>query len=786
MGIEKFVNSLAKNKNIKIKNGINTNIDKKIECNYFYIDFNSIIYTVVNALEKKLNCLLYAIILGNDELQKSDIIKISNEICLNLENITVETYIDFLKTNTIDKFALIHIEEYILEMLNKQLNNKTIEMIYISIDGIPQMSKIIEQKKRRYMGYVISNIKKIIGNENYNNLSENRKIYEENKISFDRSKIISWNDFMDSVSTMLESSIFFDKVKNKCEKIKKINISSQNEYGEGETKIIEHINNMLNNDTLNDDNNNYVIYSPDADFVILGLILYTKLEINKKNINLTLLRHNQQTLDFDSININVLTSNIYEYVLKNINIKKEINMNNICLDLSFLFSLFGNDFIPKMESIDPRNDVDTIIITYAKIIEKENNYLIYCENNFYKLNYIILKKVILELSNNENSLLKNVYIANNFKNYKQLKELFSTEKVCEYLDEYIMITNMVIHEIKKCINNNTTFDMSIYIEKYKLTNEYLQYLLIIEYKENKNKIKKNSIENNIILINKYVKELNNVNKIKLNLKMIPYDTSIDSEYHLSNIKKDFPNEMIEITEYDKKIYMLDRKMGEWEGILNASDYNLGTVKLIKNNKTKKYYLKKYFVDENTEEYYDEFFGIKKMNKEEINKIIEEYLKGLLWIFNFYYNSNIHKKSNNISIWFYKYHKSPLLKQIAEYLTETNHIIHQFKKFNDEITKNNIIKQSNYFDKLEHYLYVTPINNQQNDTIQNKFKKNKIKQKYVNYFPDLQKIIEIILSKGGTKDIIDCRRITFLNKCNLTCVKTLNYQKYIGFIRPIGK
>ena len=79
MGIERFFNSLTKSENIK-ENGIITGLTEKINTEYFYIDFNSIIYNVVNEIEKELNYLLYSVILLSEgEQLDNESIKIMNK-----------------------------------------------------------------------------------------------------------------------------------------------------------------------------------------------------------------------------------------------------------------------------------------------------------------------------------------------------------------------------------------------------------------------------------------------------------------------------------------------------------------------------------------------------------------------------------------------------------------------------------------------------------------------------------------------------------------------------------
>jgi hypothetical protein len=54
--------------------------------------------------------------------------------------------------------------------------SEKLKQLYIALDGIPTMSKIIEQKKRRYSGYIIDEISKKIFDKNYDKvIKDDRK-----------------------------------------------------------------------------------------------------------------------------------------------------------------------------------------------------------------------------------------------------------------------------------------------------------------------------------------------------------------------------------------------------------------------------------------------------------------------------------------------------------------------------------------------------------------------------------------------------------------------------------
>jgi hypothetical protein len=129
MGIERFFNSLSKNINIKTKNGIVLGFETKLDCNYLYIDFNSIIYTIVSKIEEELNYLLYSIIIKDfDNTHAQESAKIW-KYSLEREYSNIESFKEYFTANIIDKVAIQRIKEYIYFILNNFINIKTIKHI---------------------------------------------------------------------------------------------------------------------------------------------------------------------------------------------------------------------------------------------------------------------------------------------------------------------------------------------------------------------------------------------------------------------------------------------------------------------------------------------------------------------------------------------------------------------------------------------------------------------------------------------------------------------------------
>ena len=139
MGVERFFSS------IKDEFNVTTNTEYpyiKLTGKYLFIDFNSIVHIISAHLLKLYN--------------------------LNNNNNNI---------NSFESKLLNEIGKYLLELIKYNINSEILENIYIAIDGTPTMSKIYEQKKRRYMAKVIEYLKY------KENISDTNFNWDKNNIS---------------------------------------------------------------------------------------------------------------------------------------------------------------------------------------------------------------------------------------------------------------------------------------------------------------------------------------------------------------------------------------------------------------------------------------------------------------------------------------------------------------------------------------------------------------------------------------------------------------------------
>lgn len=337
---------------IKIKENFSSKFIDNIDL--LYLDFNCCIYGCVNELKK--NDIIYQ----DDKHFEKDLI---NEVIKYIHKIY-----DFI--------------------------NPT-KLFYISIDGIPPRSKIIQQRNRRYMKFWRTQ-----------KINKNSTNYE-----WDTNNISPGTSFMNNLSKEINYLI---TTNNKFKNIKSI-LSDSIEEGEGEFKIFKHIENY-NNDTVY----NTIIYGLDADLIMLSMLNSEKM----KNISFYLLRE-PIFLDIkDKDNKNqFIFLDISKYIE---NVKYYYNdyflneKNYIIYNFIFLCFFLGNDFVPHLSFLNFKNDgLEILLFLYRKISHQYKNIcpnILIINNNTFKINYLFINYLLQKLSEQEEQELieiSNLYYSKN-------------------------------------------------------------------------------------------------------------------------------------------------------------------------------------------------------------------------------------------------------------------------------------------------------------------------------------------------------------------------------------
>lgn len=748
MGIERFFSSIEQNNITNLKSNFTYKLQKQLDSDYLLIDFNSIIHITSSLVLSDMNYLLYQIInksfKGNNKFK--DIIEtynISSTVINVDENLEYKQLINYLTLDNLNKIIFNKVEEYVINILTNFINPTKLQYFYIAVDGVPNKSKMIEQKKRRFMGVIINELKHKIFNKYENELmnEKNRYLYETNKIEWSKIYISPGTKFMNNLNEYLSGNEFNNKIKIICKNLKKYEYSGTNTFGEGEKKIVDYAHN-------NNINGKISIYSPDSDMSLLCLLLSNKF----KNINI--LRHNQQENNYDIIDVDLLRKNIFQYVsnsmkisTKNIDIKlDEISVIN---DIVFILTIFGNDFLPKIESFNVKYDFNRIIDKYVKILyDKTITYLL----NEKSIDQNMLLKLFKILHDDEGGNLQKIYMTSHYQNYEKLKKIMETdhENFTNTLNNFLSKLKKFNNEIRnEQINiNNWISDNGEFISKLiKLTkfqtdiqNTINQYEFIDDYI-------------------KYYKKYNKFPEVRITFRR--YSKSLKNQHYKINLEKslDKIDPKLKITKYDEEIFKLDNMLDEYAKKLNASLLDLGYVSI----DPKTYVWKSEKIEKGVQRYYYEFFGINDINikNPEMNKLLHEYIEGLLWVFNYYYD--IDKNSNNMpDIWYYRYTHAPLITQLYYFLKNQNG--NYINKTMDNLHKYKV-KLDRFFKPQEHLMYVSPFNSYK-DIIPSQYNQTKNMINTIN----TNKIVEEIWN-NNVSDEIDCRGVLFLNKCHINEIHT---------------
>ena len=398
----------------------------------------------------------------------------------------------------IDKYIINAIIEYISNLINI---TKSTKYNYISIDSVVCFSKILQQRSRRY--------KYVYDNKNTD--------LEKNELLIPSLEFTPGSQFMKILHKYLNKK--FSQKNN-------IIYSSYLEIGEGEHKIIQYI---KKNTNIND---KIIIYGLDADLLFLSLSVVNRTNkiyvmrestefkhiFNKNNENNENNENNKikyNYVDIDQLKIMIL------------------NMGLTINDFILICFLIGNDFIPKILTIDvKRGGLDKIINAY-NIIKKQTNKEFVTNNT---INHDMLILLFKQLEFTE----KNIWVNINRKNNDNLNRIKFSSSL-EYYNHYFGTNWISINETEISLmvrNYIETFNWCIdyYLDECKSWKHSYNYKiapLILDiikyypqnsqYELSKNQLK--PIEQLLLVIPqkayKYVMSDELINKIK-NIKELGY------------------------------------------------------------------------------------------------------------------------------------------------------------------------------------------------------------------------------------------------------------------------
>jgi 5'-3' exonuclease len=285
-----------------------------------------------------------------------------------------ERNINVLESNMIKR--ILNYLDYIIELVNPK-------EVFISVDGVAPMAKIIQQRKRRYRAIDDNKMKD--------------KIKKKYKIKFNN----RWNNTVITPGTEFMETLHQELMTYIKKQTRKTTYSSYHVPGEGEHKILEDIRKDKKNIRTR------VIYGLDADLIFLALAsgkddIYLlresrELGLQKEDIVLgDVVTDVAEMLNYVSVDeMKVCFNDKINSTIEDLtNRESRYTKTDFTDDFIFLCYFLGNDFLPHLPSVDIKTGgldflvncyVDTFLDLRENIITRNKQQKVTVSNIFVKM-----------------------------------------------------------------------------------------------------------------------------------------------------------------------------------------------------------------------------------------------------------------------------------------------------------------------------------------------------------------------------------------------------------------
>lgn len=377
-----------------------------------------------------------------------------------------------------------HIWNKIKDCIDDMISKINPEYLYVAIDGVAPMGKILQQRQRRYRFLFDKKIKINTNLSTINNIEDciSKTILKSNGIDepiipLSSIELTPGTDYMERLNKCMEK--YMEELELKG--IKYI-YSSYHDEGEGEHKILQYIkNNLTSSDSI-------VIYGLDADLLFLSLGVGSNGSngsngLNNLKYNIYVMRE-KQVFANEEVDLNEIPD--YNYVeIKQLHILIS-NLNVSTEDFIVLCYLIGNDFLPGLLTIDvKKGGLDKIFKAWNNIKNKLKlntqydkngqltSHIVYWNNSKCYINWNILIKLIEELVWTEKYIWKNINRNNDiayFNKYDNLDldeyeklKFFKQDEKREQLKKFILGESSNTDCLEKIQFNSSTEYYSYYL-----------------------------------------------------------------------------------------------------------------------------------------------------------------------------------------------------------------------------------------------------------------------------------------------------------------------------------
>lgn len=525
------------------------------------------------------------------------------------------------------------------------------KLIYMAIDGVAPRAKMNQQRSRRFRAALEAKetaekeveLKQEWKKKGLKEIDDDLEKEKQNKFHFDSNTITPGTEFMEKLSDALEIYISHRLQFNPLWKDKLVIFSNANVPGEGEHKILDFIRHQRSQNDYSP-NVSHCIYGADADLIMLSLITHEpNFTIIRESINDLTFRkcdicgktgHSKldcfkvtgkkediktiQGIEFSIIKISVLREYL-EIEFRDTNFPFTFDFERVIDDFIFLCFFVGNDFLPHLPSMKIREGgIDALLYLYKRLIPKLDGYLTdKGKINLKRTEFIFEKLALIENDffatmikfEEDNKRRREKY--NNYKNNQtnskskqaNLNPYNENGKLLSNFDKFKALNSKPIDDTKK-VKNNEELDLVEDIpEESQDLKELKSIQGILDNVKNTKSKSKNCKEPDVT-------------------DLLKEDIEGNTEIFYEILKEKMRNERKEMEEkYEDPV------------VLGTSGWK--------------------------ERYYNNKFSVSADDKEFIKLIRTNYIEGLCWVFEYYYNGCVSWD------WYYSFHYAPFISDLVD-------------------------------------------------------------------------------------------------------------------------
>ena len=668
MGFDRLSNFIIKNLNYN-HGFVIDELKRKVLGNHVLFDLNFIIYNQMFYLEEEIN-LIIKIVLNlpfsyskdnktEDKLKEIFDLPWWKKNCENIEfifdgdneNDIISKLINFINTkqdNNLSKIDMMLVDKIILttETIIEQFNiTKDIQTIGFFIDGIPSFSKIVEQRRRRTKHYFESINRKKKFNDYF---GEIKNFYmEDNGITFNYFKWIEKRFSLDKSFSPVSPVI--KRIENELLRFYtykypniKIFINAGSINGESDLKIFQ----FIHNENLSGD---ILIHTTDSDLIHLMLVQQTYFNLKRKDVNISILRHNSKDEDyiqyFDGPGLINCIIKYYNEISGNDTIDYRM-IYDFCLILFF----FGNDHLPASFEIGPEIGIETILKIYSKLKKP----IVSLIGEKIDVNFTSLKSLLTEYQKNIKIYFTKILINRHFKLSPNITSFLSdSDKMnLDYVEILDLLKHILMYDGLKYNN---------------LDKEDIRYKLLDQNKDFD-----------------WQTYLNKLVEVKIN--------NVGIREHIKNSLHGYLDQMLDCFDFSSlENYGLTAYT---KPFIRTHDNYQDLYNILSENTIAELNVKNKILYEPTKDNH-----LDLLKSEYSYDMCYSYIKKIFHLVTSFFGDLTNYHTNNISAYSYDY--IPKIEYLVKYLNENNDL----DKIVNEI-KNENLSESEYFNTVNHHIFIT--------------------------------------------------------------------------------